>query len=124
MSQRINDWKTGVVTTASNVAVGIVTSDTIPDGSTAEVEMSLVGRNTATGEGARCRATTTVKRVGGVLSAVGSLVELVTFAAASEGTLVGCVPSFAVVGNTIQGRVAGILATNIEWFGNMWIRIN
>lgn len=127
MSARVIGWVSGVATTAlATTATVCTSSEDIPDGATATLECWLQGRETTTGAVAFCHFVQTIKRVtgSGVLTIVGNIVSLVTMVAGSEAALAAAVPSIDASGFRPRMQVLGVALTNIEWFGDMRIRIN
>lgn len=84
------------------------------------VEGTLIGK-TATGSLAVAKAIIGIKNVAGVVSAVGSLVNVVTFAASSDAALNTSAINVTTSGTSIILTVAGVAATNISWTGSLKI---
>ena len=124
MSQRFvqSPWVTDVFnTTNATPTVSSVTSFVIPSGAVGFVEIRAVLRNTTTGVGAMLYATRPFQNIVGTLTLLGALTSIVGSVAAglalpigNAGLLTAGV-DLTTSGTTVQPRVTGIAATNIEW---------
>lgn len=124
MSVRAIDWKTGVVSTTGATTVTVCQSDVIPDGSVVTVKYVLNGRETTTGDIASANGEMRFKRVAGILTAVGALVQLTTIALGSDAALLAAVVAVDASGTNIRLRATGVAALTVEWFGSLRIYIN
>lgn len=124
MSLRIIDWKSGVATTAGAATSTICDSDVIPTNATVTVSVYLQGRETTTGAMASTSFEARGARVAGSLALVGSAIALVTMAAGSDAALATAAASVVLNGNALRLQVVGVAATNVEWFGDMRVRVN
>lgn len=124
MSKKIIDWKSGVVSTSGAALATVCDSDTIPDGATATVECHLQGRETTTGEVASCVIHHRAKRVSGTTSLIGTLTSLLTMATGSDAGLATSVPEVVISSNKLRLQVTGVALKNVEWFGDMRVRVN
>lgn len=111
-------WVTDVIaTTDATVTASAPCTVVIPTGACGYVEMTLTARNTTTGKGAMIRTVQGFQNVAGTLTlaaALGAAVALngdATFIA----TLPATMASFAVSGTSVQPKVTGVIATNIEF---------
>lgn len=124
MSRRVIDWKAGVATTVGAASAILCETDDLPDGAGATFEIHLQGRELATGDVATAVFQHRARRVAGVLSLVGNLTALLGFAAGSDAALAACAAALLVVGQRVRLQATGVVLTNVEWFGDMRIRIN
>jgi len=125
MSHRAIDWTHDVATTVGVVTATACDSIPIPDGANATLEITLQGRETTTGEHAAWKAFHSLKKVGGKLELVGTLVELITMAHGSDVALASAAPSLVVVDDSlVRLVVAGVAGKTIEWFADIRVRLN
>lgn len=120
---RTYDEVTGTVTTTDAATTTTVVSYTVPSGAVAFFEFELVGRD-GSGNGAVARYVQGAKNVAGTVSLFGTITGLLTFATGSSATLATSVLSADVSGTAVRLRVAGILATSIEWIGRIKATVN
>ena len=125
MSVRIIDWKSGVATTTDAATPAtICESDNIPTGATATVDVYIQGRDAA-GNIASTSFQHRARNVGGTLTLVGSITNLVTMALGSDAALSTAAASItSVAGPKLRLQVNGVVATTIEWFGDVRVRVN
>ena len=125
MSQKLRDTKISVATTDGAATETVCTSDAIPDGSTVLLDLTLIGRNTVTGDSGACRGTAVAKRAaGGQVTVFVPPVLALTFAAGSEPALATCAMVLDVSGNALRLRATGVALHTIEWLGVMGLAIN
>lgn len=123
MSLKTKEHKRGTATTTDNSTYVDVASIEMASNGTVLLEMKLVGKDTSSGEIATNIAAHRAKRVAGVLSLVGSQVNLVTFTSGSDaggGNAMGsCLSRLLISGNNIKLQVRGAGTRTIEWHGEL-----
>lgn len=113
----------GVSSTTDGTTWVTIATYTLTSNATAQIETWLVGKD-STGKVASAKSVQAFERIGGVAVLVGSLVDLLTFAAGSNALLTSCACRINLSGDDIQLQVKGITLTTIEWMGKIEIRIN
>lgn len=112
MSLRAIDSQTAVVTT-TDATVTTILSWTIPDGSSAYVEATIIGRDSS-GNTTIKKIAACVKRNSGNASMVSSVQIIVPLVA--DVALLTVVATLDVSSPSVRVRVTGVIATTIEWF--------
>jgi hypothetical protein len=83
----------------------------------------VLGKDAA-GNTASAIGTTRGKRVAGVVTIIGSLVDIVTMIVGSDAALNTSLYRINISSNDVQLQVKGVAATTIEWFGGFTIKIH
>lgn len=121
MGQKTIHRVAGEAQTAGAVAV-TVASALVPTGCGVRAVAHCVGREIATGATHVSGRVAAAKDVAGALSAVGAVADLV--APIADAALATAAVTIDISGNTVRLRATGVLATNIEWFGELTLYIN
>lgn len=121
----IDDFNYGQTTTTTNSQVVVVSSAVIPSGAAVDVDYEIVGQDAA-GNACKARISAVVKNVAGTLSLDGVIAYLVGTASTMIGNalLTGAIGALVVNNGTkvVEGRVTGVLTTNMTWFGKLRTR--
>lgn len=83
----------------------------------------VLGKDGA-GNIAKAQGTHAGLRAAGTISAVGSLIDLVTMLLGSSAALNTSAYRINISGDDIQLQVKGVAATTIEWFGGFEIKVH
>lgn len=117
-------WPTGVVTTTDGTtSTPVCLSAALPNGSTFTIEAYLQGRDAA-GNIASTQLSHRGKVVSGTAALVGSLTGIVSFATGSDTILATSTALIDISAGAARLNVTGVAATTIEWFGELYIRVN
>ncbi len=112
MSQNTIDNVRGTIITTDDTATTLA-SWTVPDDSSVVVQATVVARNTSTGAIAGFYKFAAGKNVGGNVSLVGSILDIIS--AIKDLSMLTASCTLDVSGTDIRVRVTGIAATTIEW---------
>jgi hypothetical protein len=110
-------WLSDVLTTTdATVTASAACTAAIPSGAVGFLELTVTARNTTTGAGATIRMMQAFKNVSATLTLATAVTVIAlngdaTFVAALLATPV----TFVVSGTSVQPKVTGVIATNIEW---------
>lgn len=114
----------GTVSTTDGATWVTLASYTLSSNAVASIKnISVIGKDGA-GNMAEAQGTQRVKRVSGTLSAVGSLVDLITMIVGSDVALNTSAYRINISGDVIQLQVKGVAATTIEWMGSADIMVH
>jgi len=113
----------GTAQTTDGTTWTTVATYTLATNATAIIETWVVGKDT-TGKVATARSVQGLERISGTNTLIGTIVNLLTFAAGSNAALVTCASRLNISGNDIQFQVTGVAATTIDWMGGFDIKIN
>lgn len=113
----------GVTSTTDGTTWTTVATYTLTTNATIQIEVWLVGKD-STGKVATAKSIQSLERIGGASTLIGSIVDLLTFAAGSNALLTTSSLRINLSGDDIQLQVRGVAATTIEWMGRMELRIN
>lgn len=112
MSQNTIDQVRGTIITTDGTQTTLA-SWTVPEDSSVAIQANIIARNTSTGAIAAFYKFSGGKNVGGVVSLVGSILDVVS--AIKDLAMLTASCTFDTSGTDIRVRVTGIAATNIEW---------
>lgn len=117
---------TGVVSTTNDTWTTIASCNISQNCTVGIKDIFVVSRSTdaPVGEMAFATAMHRAKRVGGVLSLVGSLLYIMTFNTGSDNSLKSCALQLTVTGNSLNLQVRGIggdTPRNIDWYGGFTV---
>ena len=119
-SLRTISRKSGIVTTTDGTQT-VLLSFPIPTGAVCSIDANVVARS-STGDGARVEKTQTFRNVGGTITAIGALLDIV--ALVTDVSLIGVAVTMAVNGTSVEVKVTGLIATTIDWFTEITAYIN
>lgn len=120
MSLRIIDWVSNVVVTTDATPTTIATFN-VPAGCAASFVAEITGRNTATGATVVAARRVGAKNVGGVVSLVGTVLSVMD---SVDTALATVLITMDVSGTSVRVRATGLIATSIEWFVDIRVRLN
>lgn len=122
MSLRTIDWVSNVVTTTDATPTTLA-SVVVPTGCAASFVAEITGRNTATGATVVAARRVGAKNVGGVVSLVGTVLSVMDSVDAALATVL-ITMDLDVSGTSVCVRATGLIATSIEWFVDIRVRLN
>lgn len=113
----------GTGSTTDAVTWTTIASYTLATNATVQIETWLIGKD-STGKVASAKGVQSLERISGTPALIGSIVDLLGFAAGSNALLTTAAHRINLSGNDIQLQVKGVAATTIEWMGRLELRIN